>query len=139
MSNFSDRLKILRSEKGILQRELADYLNVSRVTITQYENGSRSPDDETKIKIAQYFDVSLDYLMGFSDIRNPYTNNISTNDEEELTPEEIELLETIKKDPDLSILFHDLKSAPKKKIKQLLDTWEFVNKQFDDMEKNSDD
>lgn len=136
MENFSDRLKQLRSEKGVLQRELADYLNVSRVTITQYENGSRSPDDETKKKIAEYFNVSLDYLMGFSDIRNPYTNNIN---EEELTPEEIELLETIKNDPELSILFHDLKSAPKKKIKQMLDTWEFVNKQFDDMEKDLDD
>lgn len=73
MENFSDRLKQLRNEKGVLQRELADYLNVSRVTITQYENGSRSPDDETKKKIAEYFNVSLDYLMGFSDIRNPYT------------------------------------------------------------------
>lgn len=72
IENFSDRLKQLRNEKGVLQRELADYLNVSRVTITQYENGSRSPDDETKKKIAEYFNVSLDYLMGFSDIRNPY-------------------------------------------------------------------
>ncbi len=72
MSNFSDRLKKLRNEKGILQRELADYLKVSRVTITQYENGNRTPDDETKKKIAQYFNVSLDYLMGASDIRNPY-------------------------------------------------------------------
>lgn len=74
-TTFSDRLKKLRTEKGILQKELAEYLNVSRVTITQYENGSRSPDDETKKKIAKYFNVSLDYLMGASDIRNPYNEN----------------------------------------------------------------
>lgn len=75
MSNFSDRLKELRIESGILQRELADYLKVSRVTITQYESGNRSPDDEIKKKIAKYFNVSLDYLMGVSDVRNPYIND----------------------------------------------------------------
>lgn len=72
MSSFGERLKELRTEKGILQRELADHLKVSRVTITQYETGNRSPDDEIKKKIAEYFNVSLDYLMGISDIRNPY-------------------------------------------------------------------
>ena len=75
MSNFSDRLKELRIESGILQRELADYLKVSRVTINQYESGNRSPDDEIKKKIAKYFNVSLDYLMGVSDVRNPYIND----------------------------------------------------------------
>lgn len=84
MSNFAKRLKELRTERGILQRELADYLKVSRVTITQYETGNRSPDDEIKKQIAQYFNVSLDYLMGLSDIRNPYTNTSNDN----LFPEE---------------------------------------------------
>lgn len=90
MSNFSERLKELRIAKGILQRELADYIKVSRVTITQYENGSRSPDDEIKKKIAEYFNVSLDYLMGASDIRNPYISvNIKSNEEEQyIIPEE---------------------------------------------------
>ncbi|MCQ4921515.1 helix-turn-helix domain-containing protein [Tissierella carlieri] len=93
MSNFSDRLKELRTEKGILQRELADYLKVSRVTITQYETGNRSPDDEIKKKIAEYFNVSLDYLMGASDIRNPYQDKVIKKDEptfpdEFSTPEE---------------------------------------------------
>lgn len=91
MSGFSDRLKELRTEKGILQRELADYLKVSRVTITQYETGNRSPDDEIKKKIAEYFNVSLDYLMGASDVRNPYINrNIKSNDkkEQDTVPEE---------------------------------------------------
>ncbi|MCF6466389.1 helix-turn-helix domain-containing protein [Clostridium sp. Cult2] len=89
MSNFSDRLKELRIESGILQRELADYLKVSRVTITQYESGNRSPDDEIKKKIAKYFNVSLDYLMGVSDVKNPY----SEKSIEEEYKEEIQALE----------------------------------------------
>ncbi len=90
MSSFGERLKKLRTERGILQRELADHLKVSRVTITQYETGNRSPDDEIKKKIAEYFNVSLDYLMGASDIRNPYQSNIikKNSKEKDLVPEE---------------------------------------------------
>lgn len=72
MASFSDRLKQLRNEKGLLQRELAEHLKLSRVAITQYENGNRVPDQEIINKIADYFGVSLDYLMGKTDIRNPY-------------------------------------------------------------------
>ncbi len=52
----------------------------------------------------------------------------------DFTEEELKILEQIKNDPEISILFHDLKSAPKKKIKQLIQTWEFINNTFDEME-----
>ncbi|ABR48541.1 hypothetical protein Amet_2387 [Alkaliphilus metalliredigens QYMF] len=52
----------------------------------------------------------------------------------EFTLEELEILKQIKQDPEISVLFHDLKGAPKKKIKQLLKTWDFVKEQFDNWE-----
>lgn len=128
--NFANRLKQLRKEYNLTQEELAQKISKTRSTIAGYETERKEPDYETLVLLADFFNVNSDYLLGRTDIRNPYNKN-----EEELTPEEIELLETIKNDPDLSILFHDLKSAPKKKIKQLLKTWNFVNEQFEEMEK----
>lgn len=128
------RIKFLREEKELSQLEFSKVLNISNSTLSQYEAGNRMPGDEIKKKIAEYFNVSLDYLMGASDIRNPYEST-----EEDLTNEEKKLLETILKDSELSILFHELKNAPKRKIKQLLKTWEFINEQFDDMEKEGDE
>lgn len=54
----------LRSEKGIYQKELALYLNVSIGTISNYEKGVHYPDLETLCKLADYFGVTTDYLLG---------------------------------------------------------------------------
>lgn len=126
---IGERIKILRKEKKLFQKDLAEKLNLTQQTISLYEANKRDPDYETLNIIAKFFNVSLDYLMGNSEIRNPYKDN-----EGDFTEEELKILEKIKNDPEISILFHDLKSAPKKKIKQLIETWEFINKTFDDME-----
>ena len=69
--SFIKILSILLEEKNITQRELADKINVTEVTISRYLSGERSPRIEIVNKIAEYFDVSIDYLLGVSDIRNP--------------------------------------------------------------------
>jgi len=69
---FKDRLIQLRKENNMSREELANKLNLSYSAISKYETGIRTPDDDIKKKIAEYFNVSLDYLMGVSDIRNPY-------------------------------------------------------------------
>ncbi len=61
---FGDILKELISEKGITQREFAAEINVAPSTIGNYVNYHREPDYATLIKIADYFDVSVDYLVG---------------------------------------------------------------------------
>lgn len=58
------RLKELREQKGVKQSDLAKYLNVANNTISTWENNQREPDLETLIKIAQYFGVSVDCLIG---------------------------------------------------------------------------
>lgn len=67
--NLGDRIKLLRNSNDITQKDLAEYLNVGRSTLSQYESGQRIPSDEIKNKIADYFKVSLDYLMAKSDIK----------------------------------------------------------------------
>ena len=62
MMNF--RLKELRKKRNISQLKLAIDLNMNQNTISRYENMEREADYETLIKFADYFNVSLDYLMG---------------------------------------------------------------------------
>lgn len=83
--NFSQRLKHLREDKGLIQRELAEKLNVSRATITQYENNNRFPDQEMLKKIASFFNVSIDYLLGMTDIRK-IKQNSNTKEKEDPNP-----------------------------------------------------
>lgn len=64
------RLKMLREEANMSRAELALQLNTSIPAISQYENGARTPSDDIKICISKLFDVSLDYLMGLTPIRN---------------------------------------------------------------------
>lgn len=61
------RLKELRIMRKILQLKLAMDLNMNQNTISRYENLEREADYETLIKIADYFDVSIDYLLGRTD------------------------------------------------------------------------
>lgn len=66
-----NRLKLLREEKGLIQKDIATLLNVSIPAVNQYESGKRDMSTETVVKLAEYFDVTTDYLLGKSDIRNP--------------------------------------------------------------------
>ncbi|WP_232841811.1 helix-turn-helix domain-containing protein [Caldicellulosiruptor acetigenus] len=66
---FRFRLKELREEKNISRSDLAEILGVSTQTIANYENGHREPNFDTLLKIAEYFDVTVDYLVGRSDYR----------------------------------------------------------------------
>ncbi len=62
-------LKKLHSEKGISQKQLADVISFSQQSINKYENHDIEPDIATLIKIADFFDTSVDYLIGHSEIR----------------------------------------------------------------------
>lgn len=72
--DFAQILTNLREEKGVYQKELAACLNVSIATISNYENGVHHPDLDTLCRIADYFGVTTDYLLGRSSyIFNPDT------------------------------------------------------------------
>ncbi|WP_027938135.1 helix-turn-helix domain-containing protein [Anaeroarcus burkinensis] len=71
------RLRKLREDKKKLQSEVADELGLNRVTYNRYENNEREPDNENLSKLADYFGVTSDYLLGRTDIPRPV--NPSTN------------------------------------------------------------
>lgn len=65
-----NRLRFLRTEKGESLEKIARYLNVTIQTISNYENEKRDMTPDTILKLADYFGVSTDYLLGKTDIRN---------------------------------------------------------------------
>lgn len=66
-----ERLKEARVKAGITQHEIAEALNINRTTYNKYENGASKPTPETLSRIADYFQVSVDYLLGRSDDPEP--------------------------------------------------------------------
>lgn len=70
MAKFSDRLRLLRTSKDLSQADFANQLKVSKSSINMYERGEREPSFKLLEKIADYFNVDMDYLLGKSDVVN---------------------------------------------------------------------
>lgn len=88
---FPTILRELIKKKGITQRDLAPILGIRPQTLSLYRNGETQPAPDTLVKIAKYFDVSVDYLlMGLS------SDNKGVSDELGLTEESIEMLKCAK-------------------------------------------
>lgn len=74
---LGNRLKILRLESNLTQEEFGKPYSLKKSTVSQYESGTSRPDDELKKKIAKDYNVTLDWLLGLSNIRN-YTEDKQT-------------------------------------------------------------
>lgn len=70
-STLSERIKERRLLLGYNQPELAKIMNVSKQTVSNWENGNRTPDAETLSKLSDLFSVSVDFLLGKTDIATP--------------------------------------------------------------------
>lgn len=66
-NKFSSTLKLLRNKRNITLELLGTELGVSKQSVNRWELGQREPNIDTLIALANYFDVSLDYLVGLSD------------------------------------------------------------------------
>ena len=69
MSKFSERLRDLRTEKGVTQKQFGELLNVKNFSIYTYEKGRSEPNIDGLIALADFFEVSVDYLVGHTDNR----------------------------------------------------------------------
>lgn len=69
MIKFAERLRELRREKKVTQSKMADFLGIKLRSYQNYEGGSLRPDYEGLVALADYFDVTTDYLLGRSDVR----------------------------------------------------------------------
>lgn len=67
MTTLSDRLIQLKKERSLLQKDIAKAVDLSVMGYQRYENGTRQPTTDTLQKLADYFNVSTDYLLGRSD------------------------------------------------------------------------
>ena len=74
---FAERLRMLRTEKGQRQEDIANVIGVTKAAISGYENGWRHPSDAILIKLAAYFQVSTDYLLGITDHRKTFIYNFT--------------------------------------------------------------
>lgn len=77
-NNLGQRIRLMREELDMSQLDLAKKLNIGNSTLSQYESGKRIPSDEIKIKLAELFNVSIDYLLGITNIRKPSSGKINT-------------------------------------------------------------
>ena len=98
---FGERLRSLRTSKKMTQEELGKFLNVSKVSVSGYENNTREPDKESIKKLAYFFNVSTDYLLGVEnnsdekDLKDFLDQNLEkgmTYADKELTEEDKERL-----------------------------------------------
>ena len=86
------RIAELRKEKHLNQTGLAIKLNVSQKMISAYESGIHQPSIDTLIKLSEIFDVSVDYIIGNTDVKSPAEKFLKNG----LTDREIELLDIFK-------------------------------------------
>lgn len=87
-------LKSLRTSKGISQQQLADIIGVSQQSINKYENHNVEPDIATLIRIADFFQTSVDFLIGHTEIRRKIeqTSSFDLNKEEAMVIQGFRLL-----------------------------------------------
>ncbi|KHO62692.1 transcriptional regulator [Thermoanaerobacter sp. YS13] len=117
MATIGDRIKQLRLENNLTQEEFGKIFGIVKSTVSMYESNKSTPDDELKKKIAEYFNVSLDWLMGVSDIRNP-SDEITEAVEDD--PELLEFWNELKQREDLKLLFKQTRKLSPKDIKQVI-------------------
>ncbi|MFW6027137.1 MAG: helix-turn-helix domain-containing protein [Candidatus Woesearchaeota archaeon] len=139
--SLTERLRKLRSEKNILQKDLANFLDVSTSTVGKYESGIREPNLDKLKKIANFYNVSLDYLVGRSEKKLSYSKswyseefyqflkserNLSTEDM--IRMQEDQLIDFICKS------FNDKKPTVSKLKKKIQDNVNFNLKDYTDQE-----
>ncbi|MGH1817674.1 helix-turn-helix domain-containing protein [Enterococcus casseliflavus] len=66
------RIRDLREDNDLTQNQIATLLNISQSTYSRYENGELEIPIQTLIKLANYYNTSIDYLVNLTDIKNPY-------------------------------------------------------------------
>lgn len=113
---LGDNLKQLRKDKGLTQQEMANLFGISRGTYAHYEINRREPDAETLSKLADFFGVTVDDLLGRESPQNPVTG-------EPLTVREITDLKKFIDQPNLS---YDGTPVTEEEKEQLKKAMEFV-------------
>lgn len=79
MSYFAKKFKELREKKELFQKDIAEELGITRTAVTEWENGRNTPTVDMLCKIADYFDVTPNYLLGYENEKTDTINKVSDN------------------------------------------------------------
>ena len=104
------RLKQLRENKGLTQAQFAEILAVSQQAVGKWERETASPNDEMLKRIATFFGVTIDYLLGFDDVAPYYTD-----------PETARLAQEVASDPDIRLLMDAKRDLSPEDMKVIID------------------
>lgn len=115
LKSLGNRIKYLREKHNISQIEFSKKIGVSNAVLSRYESGDRKPDYDILQIIADYFEVSTDYLLGRTDIPT-------------LTPQEKEEAEfqAFANDPELNVFYKELPESDEEAVRKLRNIWEII-------------
>ena len=148
MRTLGEVIKSLRLEKHLSQEQFAKLFNVASSTVGMWENNKRSPNEETKEAIADYFNVDMNYLYGKTPIRNSYRdgNMDDWNEEDHIKksqwgddeanrkyladkPELLEIYNSLITRDDMVLLFDKTKDLDPKDVESVLMFVQTIRKQ----------
>lgn len=112
---LSIRLKALRMQQRKTQQEIADLLGITRQGYAKYENNLGEPDNSTLAKLADYFEVSTDYLLGRTD------NPANTQQEKDKAA-----FQAFANDPELNVFYRELPESDEETVRKLRNIWEII-------------
>lgn len=102
--SFGSKLKTLRKEKSLSQRQIAESLGMSINSISQYENDKRFPDEKVLVRLCKYYDVTSDYLLGLCETKKSlhvydelYSNKLDS-EQKELISKLIDMINIVQKE-----------------------------------------
>jgi transcriptional regulator with XRE-family HTH domain len=111
MSTLAKRMRHIREVKGYSQTKVAQALGISNVQLSRYESSERKPDPDFIKNVADFYEVSTDYLLGIIDT---YTHKNDTDIDKTLN------------DPELGLWFKDIKDSTPERQEELRQFWEFI-------------
>ena len=117
MNAIGRRLRVLRQQKKLSQKEFGKVFDLAESTIGMYERDERKPDYDTLSKIADYYGVSVDFLLGRTD--NKERQIKLTSDEE---------FEAFANDPELERWYKELPNSKEDDLQALKQMWEIIKK-----------
>lgn len=115
MNSLGLRIKFLREKHNISQKEFAQKIGVSNTVLSRYESGDRKPDYDILQIIADFFEVSTDYLLGRTD-----TPALTSEEQDELE------FQAFANDPDLGVWYKELPKSSEDELRKLRAIWEMI-------------
>ncbi|ODA41077.1 helix-turn-helix domain-containing protein [Desulfosporosinus sp. BG] len=127
---FPDRLSTLRTSKGLTHQEMADMLGITRQAYSNYEAGKREPDHDTLRRLAEFFMISTDYLLGH--------DNVKTTPSWATAKDKRDFKKMLEEDDDLMFDGVPIENEDRQRIKDVLTGLFWEAKQMNKRKKKTD-